>query len=149
MRRQESFNLFLFHAPRIHVLSRNDRFDLQKRLAFVFQCGRDWSLEEPIKREEILRRRRRSCLLVESDKIAVGRKRLLVSLVFVDALKNLSHFQQLSDSFALAVGQLRQLRRQTDRLGLVEYWLAFSKRPIADGHDITCPPSRFSLVLGD
>src|ERR1700686_5730297 len=97
MRRYEAFDLFFLHAPWIQVLSRHDRIDRQEWFALVFERRGDWSLKESIKCEQVLRRRRRSDPLVELKQIAIRRTRLLVSLVFVDALKNFSHFEQLCD----------------------------------------------------
>src|SRR6266851_4104893 len=102
MRRQESFNLFFLYTPRVHVLSRHDRIDRQERFAFVFKRRGDWSLEQTIKESQILGGWVRSAALVELKQIAIRRKRLLVSLVFVDTLKDFSYFQQFRDRAAFA-----------------------------------------------
>ena len=100
MPREEGLDLFLLHTPRIHVLSRHHRIDRQEWLAFVFEGGRDWSLKEPIKRIQIRRRSRRGRNVGANQLVQtpIRRKRLLVPLIFVNALKNFADFQQLTRS---------------------------------------------------
>src|SRR5258706_452367 len=43
-----------------------------------------------------------------------------MSLFFVKTLENLSYFQQFRDSLTLGRAQVRQIRRQANRLGLVD-----------------------------
>src|SRR5438876_3770266 len=71
-----------------------------------------------------------------------------VSLIFVDALKNLSDFEQLGHRFALTFSQLRQIRRQTNRLSLVENRLALFNGPIAVRYSLIRFRPRASLSKG-
>ena len=91
-----------------------DGIDRQERLAFVFERRGDWSLKETIERQKILRRRRRAGSLVELLERAIRRERFRMSLFLVKLLKDLTGFDQLRDSFSLALGQFRKIAGQDE-----------------------------------
>ncbi len=47
-------DILFLNAPRIHVLARLYTIDRQKRFALVFQGGGNWTLIQPVKRDQIL-----------------------------------------------------------------------------------------------
>ncbi len=95
---------FLCDPPRIHVLSGFRRLDRKERLTFVIERGRDRSLKQSIDHQQVLRGRCRAGLFIELFECLVRRKRLGMSLLLVQLLKDLTDFDQLGDSLALAVG---------------------------------------------
>src|SRR5574338_1289535 len=97
---------FLRDSPRIDILSGLRRLDRKKRLAFVFECGPDWSLVETIEQQKLLRRRFRTGSLVELFQREEGGESFRMALLFVKLLKDAAHFDQLSHSRAFAVAQL-------------------------------------------
>src|SRR6185369_12798822 len=94
------------NTPRIHVLTRLQSINRQKRFALVFECRRDWSLVETIERQQVLRRGCRAGAFVEFLKRAIRSECFGMSLLLVKPLKDLPDFDQLRDSLALTVGQL-------------------------------------------
>src|SRR6266851_8930465 len=59
MRREECFDLFFLHSPRIHVFAGDDWIDRQEWFAFVLERRGDWSLEKAIQRLQVRQRSRR------------------------------------------------------------------------------------------
>src|SRR5882724_93683 len=70
MRCKKGVNLLFLHARRINILSWRRWFNRQKWLAFVFQCGGNWTLIEAIERQQISRDRRRARSPVNFNELA-------------------------------------------------------------------------------
>ncbi len=58
-------------------------------------------------------------------------ERLRMALFFIKRLEDFSYFQEFSEGLALGLAQMRQVRRQTYRLRLVDDRLALLKRPVS------------------
>src|SRR6185369_9067844 len=99
-------NSLLRNSPRINILAGLQRINGQKRFAFVLERGRDWSLEESIERQQILRRGFGTRALIEFDEFPIRRECLRVTLFLVKLLKYLSGLDQLGHGLTLAVSQL-------------------------------------------
>jgi len=54
-----------------------------------------------------------------------------MSLLFVKLLKDLPNLDQLRQGFLLAVGKFRKVSGETNRLCLVDEWLALFERPVS------------------